>query len=76
MMDNNENKLDRTVSFSYKLLEEKMEKKLQYLAIVRADNKYEFGEEYFHYYDSYLSLHISHNHKIIELFLLMKDNLR
>lgn len=51
MMDNNENKLDRTVSFSYKLLEEKMKKKLQYLAIVRADNKYEFGEEYFHYYD-------------------------
>ena len=41
--------IDKSTSWSFKLLQECLERKLNYLAIIRAYNKHVDGEEYFKY---------------------------
>ena len=45
------NMINTDVSWSFKLLEEKLKLKLKYLAFIKAECHYEFGKQYFYYYD-------------------------
>mgnify|MGYP003571504718 CR=1 FL=1 len=48
--DNQNRMIDPKISWSFDILEEKLYRKLKYLAFIKADCKYIYGKQHFHYY--------------------------
>ena len=61
--------IDPNISWSFGFLKDKLERKLKYLALIKADSKYIFYSQYFKYYD--IKLYVL---KDFETFLSLIEN--
>lgn len=50
-VDRYNNEIDTEISWSFNFLKEKLENKIKYLAVVKADTYFNIEKQYFHYYE-------------------------